>query len=627
MSKRRYKRSKRSKRRVKKTPGKLPWRWGWWTGPGWSAGEHQESVRYRPGIDPEPVDKLDAAAAEHDTTYAIVSDKYKRARKRLRFDDPELIKADEKFAKKARKSGTAYGFIDAALVGLQGKMRSAVRWFTKSKALPDLDDQQMSSTRFSHFTPDVVRTRESKSSAIRGQKEHGFGISTSTSCAIGFNSIPIAIPTGTGGERFRQEDSIYYAIGLAMLRRIMKKEFNVYFTTETQTIASLVPHHTYRANPGDTSAGHNTRWASLNFHFKSFKETATDGYVDITNIDGSGNTPTPAEIIIPNDTVTTIGDLALQIANCLYTMCMLPWTHTTAGVPYQGTLYRELYGYAVTTFNYASSTGIGPNAPIYNMLSSPIRRCDNWILKLDYNTQVKVMNRGYVSDDLQLPIRLKMLKFSGNLPRIRMHVMATGTDNVTTITPGGNQWLVNALTTDDVTKLIFDPNGDGFHIPTHTRVGGLMTHPFLNQILRADQFENCIGTKTMTLHPNEITSCTIPFHFEGYLTTLLRIIRVQIESSATAGGKGQIDKFTDSIGNFYAFSAEHVMNFNFGNTTTEPETATGSLFALAFAVKRSVSAEITKEVHNNNFRLMRNYADPVKLAPSDAMGGADGTGN
>lgn len=123
--------------RYTRKPKKGYYHYGYYWGPGWSAGQYQDSVDYKnyPNA-PTPVDWNDRSAAQHDARYA-----QRMKQGRYWFGDKEAEKADYRFAWRGlraawhpknkklttRINDAARGIAGAVAVGGQGVLRRIYR--------------------------------------------------------------------------------------------------------------------------------------------------------------------------------------------------------------------------------------------------------------------------------------------------------------------------------------------------------------------------------------------------------------------------------------------------------------------------------------------------------------------
>jgi len=258
-------------------------------------------------------------------------------------------------------------------------------------------------------------------------------------------------------------------VGIAFIRKIMKRHYQFEYTSPEQLINPRVP---------ATPAAYGVGPIAILFYYEEI--TAAD-----------------AEPTIVLGYTYTLGLTSLSaFATAFYTNVL---ASNTFGQVQAGTNYplRRLHGYQFQEADYLVAEGLGAVQERY----SPLYPLKNQYLTVYSAVTMGIQNITSADDGSLLtthvdanPVKGKLFHFKDLLPRLQQRNGAFGT-----------------VTTDNSFKLQIDPNSDGIIKPDSSLSGGFA------QIPTASMFSNCNGEAPISLEPGHIKDYKLIFKFNGTL--------------------------------------------------------------------------------------------------------------
>lgn len=272
------------------------------------------------------------------------------------------------------------------------------------------------------------------------------------------------------------------AVGIAFIRKIMKRHYQYEYTDIRQAVA-----------PRSNVCGIGPY--AIEFY-----------YEEITQIDAEPTYGGGYTLFL--DPLNGGAATTLQLAGTLFYNNVLIHDNFGASQPSGNFPYRRFHGYRFVETDYTvqGADPVGGNLDRYSTLY-PVK---NQYLTVYHRVTFGIQNVTPADDGSLLtthvdsnPVKGKLFKFKDLLPRLQQNRGAFGT-----------------LTSDNAKDLMIDPNGDGVIKPDQA-LGDCWV-----QVPKASMFSNCIGELSVKLEPGEIKDYSFVFKFNGTLEKFMNGIAV-----------------------------------------------------------------------------------------------------
>lgn len=556
---RRGKKSGRKGRKYTK-PGPPPAFHGNWLGPGWSNGERQDSVDYRYVRDfQSPVDAADKAAMYHDAAYARAKEHRGRgARRRLDFDDPYLIQADEEFARAAKRSKTWIGKAAGIAVGAQGAARKLVARL-RHKPTSVREGQHLISNEMTKISSKFVKNRRADKQTLRAESAQVFTINAKHCTAFGISSttrrLPwvgapylgsyVSNPDPSTTTNDINMDSPYFMAGATLLRYILKKTYGTNVESGYQAMHTLVPMHTNTVLGVNQAQPIRITLANIRLFVQIDSPHANQiqrGVTPVTGMTGINLQESDVTVYPTNSfyqQAAVLGN-ALMNSTAEHQDIAAGQIETgNQGIRLVRNNWNLLYGYSLCEVEGVSANGAFTET---NYRYSPIQKIKD--LQIDYRivTKVNMQNQtsSATSTDKTIdsvennPLTGKILHFNTALPVLNTSVFTHGVLSTTADMGKGVPMPNDTHMAQVWTSLgVYDKNNDGIMFNTKSPSDDI---PSLRQLPATDYYANCSGYQPTKISPGEITSFSLVTEFKGSLSQFLRKVRICIAKTGVAEG-------------------------------------------------------------------------------------------
>lgn len=412
---------------------------------------------------------------------------------------------------------------------------------------------------------------------------------------LGVCSIPSVKTPGN-------EDSPWFLLGMAILRRILKKHYNVNVLSAYQQLDALIP-PLYHTQSGTVKS--QSQLVSINFYRKFFIDAQNNSSIAVLFNIAMPIFTDPASNKQVWYVATKIGTELQKYFGRVYQESVVGNNASYNFSDYNG---NSLYGYSLEEMK--SMGNLDTDATTRVM--SPIMRLDNTIFSMSYTTKIRIQNISPVqinavgstmteydgADGLEQNTLVgKIYHFPDPypIPSVKIDAVSYSASAAPSVTIQEDRGILSN-----------DSNGDGIVKPNGSDISSLRFIP------TPDQFLNCKSYSLVKLRPGENKQLKTTFYFRGFINKLINGLVISAGFNATNGAiawTGRLER-NRGFGTHDLFCFEDY-NGGHGAGGNNPN------IRISYQVNRFGACKYIKQVQEG-MELIRSYAVPVTTINADA---------
>jgi len=292
------------------------------------------------------------------------------------------------------------------------------------------------------------------------------------------------------GAQVAPAGSIGQSVGVAFLRMIMKRHYNLEYSTTEQQLRPLLSGTGAADSAAD--AGAYTFPQSIKFWRKTTNQSLAPTYdVGVTYAFPAASAS------------STVAAFALWFANNVFSSPVFGAIDAGEVDP-----RVELHGYQFVELDFRGSLEAARyrNGPVMPLEGQYLSSYSVTRVHIQNVTPADGLEAGAVYQTTRIdanPLKGVLMRFKGPTPMVKDAALGAGIDG-----SGANNfgWTLQQ-----------DINGDGLILPGAPAPNGPWT-----QIPSADMFKNCVGVAHISLEPGDIKDYSLSFRFNGTLQALMK---------------------------------------------------------------------------------------------------------